>query len=42
MIFKFVELKMNSIKLYYNQYKIVNNEINLNKIKFLKELINGL
>jgi len=41
-IFKFVELKMNSIKLYYNQYKIVNNEINLNKIKFLKELINDL
>ena len=33
---------MSSIKLYYNQYKIVNNEINLNKIKFLKELINGL
>ena len=41
-LFKFVELKMNSIKLYYNQYKIVNNEINLNKIKFLKYLINDL
>tara|TARA_E500000178_G_scaffold245789_1_gene242194 strand:+ start:1260 stop:1625 length:366 start_codon:yes stop_codon:yes gene_type:complete len=41
-ILKFRDLKFNSIKLYYNQYKILNNEINLNKIKFLKDLINVL
>ena len=37
-----LEFSIPKTSLNYNQYKIVNNEINLNKIKFLRDLINDL